>query len=101
MVNRAVHIYLPHSKLKLSATHLRLYKKGRGMGSVLLSTGGPGGASSYSGVDDYIHTTHMNPYTHQKVGKGLGLGMLTKKLQSLNVKPIKPMKSKNISFSLS
>lgn len=75
---------------------------GRG-GSVLL--GGVGGASSYSSPDDYMETTGRQLgkglYPMMPSGRGLGLGMgnLTKKLESLNVAP-KKEKAKNIRFNL-
>jgi hypothetical protein len=39
---------------------------GSGMGSVILD-GGIGGQSSYHGIDDYIETTHRNPFIGTKV----------------------------------
>jgi hypothetical protein len=73
-------------------------RHGRGMGSILLQSGGPGSASSYEGVEDYKDTT----------GRGLGLGLgcglginrsgLNKKLESLSITPSK-QKPKNIKFN--
>jgi len=61
---------------------------GKGMGSVLLNTGGAGGGSSYPSVEEYKDTT----------GRGLG-GKLTDKLAKLIVKPVMK-KPKNINFSM-
>lgn len=83
--------------------------KGSGMGSVLLRTGGPGGASSYSDIDEYIATTGINPYTRVvKVGGALPkaqvqqsaerLGKISDKLSKLSVKMDAP-KRKNITMS--
>lgn len=62
-----------------------------GGGSILLSKGGPGVGSSYDSLEDYKRVT----------GTGMcGTGsILSNKLKSLVVKPIKEMK-KNIKFSL-
>ena len=78
---------------------------GRGMGSVLLRTGGPGAASSYSDMDDYIHQTGMNPYaraapqqTMRKNGKGLM--SLGSKLSKLAIAAPSQIKRKNITMSM-
>ena len=77
-----------------------IYTKARKLnmsgGSILLSRGGPGGASSYESAEDYHSTT----------GRGLGLGVgglglyaggsLTN-LKQLNPKSLS-VKPKNISF---
>lgn len=55
---------------------------GRGMGSILLRRGGPGGGSSYDGVEDYVKTTGV------KV-RGMGLKDVSEKLQALAVEPLK------------
>lgn len=75
-------------------------RQGRGMGSVLLSRGGPGGASSYSSVEDYLETTN------NRLGNGIfpmGAGMntsgLKKRLESLSIAP-KNNKTKNIRFNM-
>ena len=76
-------------------------RQGRGMGSVLLSKGGPGSASSYESTDDYLNTTGRT--LGKGLGCGLGLGMnrsgLNSKLESLSMLPKQP-KSKNIRFNL-
>ena len=86
--------------------------KGRGAGAVVLRDGGPGGASSYMDMDDYIHTTGRNPYlykdkliTPSPVAHGAGIGSrissglknLTSKLENLSVEPLR--KKKNIVMS--
>jgi hypothetical protein len=58
---------------------------GAGMGSVLLRTGGGGAGSSYSDIDDYIHTTHINPYTRSNQSVGSGLSSLSSKLSKLSI----------------
>jgi hypothetical protein len=68
--------------------------RGRGMGSILLRTGGAGGGSSYSSIDDYVSTTGQPIPTIN----GRGLGSISKKLEALTIKPTK--KSKNIKFDL-
>lgn len=86
---------------------------GRGMGSVLLQTGGTGSASSYTSVGDYERTTGVDIH-----GAGLGpsggmlkpreipndsagkMGMsLKSKIRQLMAKP-QEIKRKNINFSL-
>ena len=62
---------------------------GAGMGSVLLSKGGPGGGSSYNSVDDYEATTGR-----EVVGSGLD-----EKLSKLIVKPL-TKKPHNIRFEM-
>jgi len=87
-------IYVPHmNNINVSGRTIR--RRGRGMGSVLLQTGGPGSASSYESVEEYRDTT----------GRGLGLGLstpdrsgLSKKLESLSITPSK-QKPKNIRFN--
>lgn len=65
---------------------------GGGMGSVLLNTGGAGGASSYIDIDDYITQTGRNPL------KGQGLGnKLSAKLSKLNIEP-SASRQKNITM---
>ena len=59
-----VHIQLPYSNARL---HAHLGKRGMGMGSVLLSKGGTGGASSYPDLDVYIHETGQNPSIYTKI----------------------------------
>jgi hypothetical protein len=80
---------------------------GCGMGSVLLRTGGPGSASSYSDIDDYIATTGINPFTRKVSGGALPkavvqdsaekLSKLSDKLGKLNI-TMGP-KRKNITMS--
>jgi hypothetical protein len=67
------------------------------MGSVLLRTAGPGTASSYMDMDDYISTTGINPYTRASTSKGKGLPKsLSSKLSNLNIEqPMNAIK-KNI-----
>lgn len=73
----------------LHANGLKLKMRG---GSLLLSKGGPGGASSYESEQEY----------HDITGKGLGLGLFAggalTGLKSLNPKSM-TVKPKNISFS--
>ena len=65
---------------------------GRGTGSVLLNngTGGQSSGGSYSSLDDYKHTTGINPLA----GRGLN-----DKLQKLMIKP-RDSKPKNIKFDM-
>jgi len=65
---------------------------GSGMGSILLSKGGPGVGSSYESPESY------ESITGQQIGKGLSVG-LTNKLSKLMVKPL-ANKKPNISFNL-
>ena len=73
----------------LHTNGLKLKMRG---GSLLLSKGGPGGASSYDSPEQYGEIT----------GKGLGLGLFAggalTGLKSLNPKSMS-IKPKNISFS--
>lgn len=72
--------------------------KGTGMGSVLLNTGGAGGGSSYSSMEDYLRTTQRG----KQMGFGLG-GAIQKKLEGLAVKPADQKYKKrkqNINFDL-
>lgn len=72
-------------------------RKGCGMGSVLLQKGGPGSASSYIDIDDYIQQTNRDPF---KSGKGIkGLSELTGKLQKLNVNPQSNIRGRNITMN--
>ena len=70
--------------------HFRCF--GSGMGSVLLSKGGPGVGSSYESPESY------EAITGQQIGRGLSVG-LTDKLSRLMVKPL-ANKKPNISFNL-
>ena len=65
--------------------------KGGGVGTVLLRDGGPGSASSYDSVDQYVRTTGVNPYMR---GRGLETSSA---LAGLKVSKMK--RPKNISFS--
>jgi hypothetical protein len=101
---------LPFSNARVHHMTGRLISSGSGIGSVLLRTGGGGSASSYSDIDDYIHTTGINPYerpgrpkynrgTREPTGMGFksltptgfksltptGLKSLTNKLEKLSV----------------
>ena len=72
--------------------------KGTGMGSVLLNTGGAGGGSSYSSMEDYLRTTQRG----KQMGFGLG-GAIHKKLEGLAEKPADQKYKKrkqNINFDL-
>jgi hypothetical protein len=86
-------VYMPTSTggaVRPNAIHLI---RGKGMGSVLLRTGGAGGGSSYASVDDYVNTTG------RPIPTGGGLGSISKKLESLSIKPSNK-KIKNIKFEL-
>ena len=91
-------IYVPRmNNIHISGKNPR--RQGRGMGSVLLQTGGPGSGSSYESLEDYKSTTGRG------LGLGLGLGLstpdrsgLSKKLESLSITPAK-QKPKNIKFN--
>jgi hypothetical protein len=95
-------IQLPHHNAAnlnaLSAYHKGMkFVKGEGMGSVLLRTAGPGAASSYMDMDDYISTTGINPYTRAGVSQGKGLPKgLSSKLSNLNIAPPVNAVRKNI-----
>jgi hypothetical protein len=79
-------------------SHKGKHSSGQGMGSVLLNTGGPGSASSYIDIDDYIETTGNNPYGSK--GKGIkGLNELSSKLKNLNINPPSSIKRKNITMN--
>jgi len=71
------------------------HSSGQGMGSLLLNKGGPGGASSYIDIDDYIDTTGVNPY---RTAKGKGLEKLSGKLSKLQIEPSSTIKRKNITM---
>jgi hypothetical protein len=70
----------------MNGKHIR----GEGMGSLLLSQGGSGNASSYQSVQDYQHTTGSMV--------GGSLEKLTPKLEHLKISSLKRVKPKNISF---
>ncbi len=99
--NSAKHAKLPFSNATIRPhTNRLIHSTGSGMGSVLLSKGGPGVGSSYSDMDDYIATTGINPYTRAGVvqKRGKGLSDLSSKLSKLNVVP-DGAKRKNITMS--
>jgi hypothetical protein len=96
--NTARHIKIPFSNTKMTSHTGRVY--GQGMGSILLQTGGAGGASSYSDMDDYISTTGINPYARTGMeSSGTGLKSLSDKLSKLNIEPKLHVKRKNITMS--
>ena len=99
--NPAMHISFPFSRSKMRAITRKM--SGTGTGSVLLSKGGPGAASSYQDIDDYIKQTGINPYARASITKsstpsGMGLKSITEKLSKLSA-GAKP-KMKNIKLSL-
>jgi hypothetical protein len=102
--NSAKFVKLPMRNAMMRSHTGRIMAKGEGMGSVLLSKGGPGAGSSYMDIDDYISTTGINPYTRNGVQKskakstGTGLKSLTEKLSKLTVAP-EGVKRKNITMS--
>lgn len=74
-----------------SAPHIL---KGGGMGSVLLSQGGPGAGSSYDSPESYEEITGVQL---PKAGAGLGLN---KKLSAIMVKPLNRKPAGNIAFNI-
>ena len=74
------------------------YSQGKGIGSLLLQKGGPGSASSYIDIDDYIDTTGRNPYKSSQHAKGKGLEKLASKLSNLKIEPSSTMRRKNITM---
>lgn len=81
------------------ASHSRRMMSGIGMGSVLLQTGGPGGASSYSSIDDYISTTGINPMARGSMsGNGVLSRAMSDNLKKLNIGSTS--KRKNITMSI-
>lgn len=95
-------IQLPHHNASnlhaLSAYHKNMnFKKGEGMGSVLLRTAGGGAGSSYLDIDDYIATTGINPLTRVSKSSGQGIpSKLSAKLSKLNIAPPTENARKNI-----
>jgi hypothetical protein len=78
--------------------HKGKHSSGKGMGSLLLNTGGAGSASSYIDIDDYIETTGRNPYGAK--GQGMkGLSELSAKLSKMNLQPSSNIKRKNITMN--
>ena len=102
MVYGTQRAYMPMSNGTLHVGR-RQHINGRGMGSVLLNKGGAGSGSSYSSIDDYIATTHNNPYASPPiVGGSIGkrsLLSMNKKIEGLLVKS-NHKKEKNINFNI-
>ena len=109
-----VHNIVRHSLLPFSNSRLKTLNSqpitGRGMGSVLLRSGGGGAGSSYMDMDDYIRTTGINPYTRgssapssalSSAPSGRGLEKLGAKLSKLNISTVSGQpKKKNIRISI-
>lgn len=90
-------IFVPRmNNIHVSGKNAR--RQGRGMGSILLQRGGPGGASSYEGTEDYKDTTGRGLGLGLGCGLGINRGGLNAKLESLSITPLK-QKPKNIKFS--
>jgi hypothetical protein len=91
-------VVIPHQK----GTQTKLgHGLGTGMGSVLLSKGGAGSASSYMDIDDYIRQTGKNPATGGRSDSGQGIHKISSKLSKLNLEKNKPFgKKKNITMSI-
>lgn len=99
--NSTRRVKMPFGGVDMSAHSRRVIPpSGKGMGSVLLRTGGGGSASSYQDIDDYIRTTGINPYTRtSKSASGSGMpSTLSSKLSKLSVVP-NDKKKKNIVMS--
>lgn len=79
---------LPHRNATIFSHAHRVKPSGTGMGSVLLSRGGPGGASAYRDMDDYIQTTGRDPLQDsmksRKVLESRGSGMSSKLADKLS-----------------
>jgi hypothetical protein len=59
-------VHNPTKLLRLPHTsHKKHHTIGGGMGAVLLSKGGPGGGSSYMDLEDYEHTTGVDPFSRK------------------------------------
>jgi hypothetical protein len=106
MSRRVTRAQLPFSNAVLHA-HKSKVMSGNGMGSVLLSKGGPGSASSYMDMDDYIAQTGNNPLARAKksspsTGTGVAskLSGLSSKLSKLSVDTSDKPKRKNIVMSM-
>ena len=93
-------VYLPHSNASTTINNTKANSQGKGMGSVLLRTGGAGNASSYQDLDDYMATTGINPYARAVGSTGTGVTGLSKKiakqLSELHATPSGSSKRKNI-----
>ena len=89
MSRKVSSVNLPFSNARLKPHKPSIFHNplsGSGMGSVLLRTGGPGAASSYQDIDDYISTTGINPYTRVAKPSGRGLSdKLSSKLSNLKI----------------
>lgn len=110
------HVYMPFGNMKRSTLPGTSSRVGRGMGSVLLQTGGPGSASSYPSLDQYEATTGVDPFARSSSstrGRGMllppelghpsskGLGpSLKSKIRALIPSAPKERKPKNINFSI-
>ncbi len=98
--NTANFIGFPMSGHRMRAINKKLIS-GRGT-TLLLNKGGPGSASSFESIDEYISTTGINPYEKAKERStqlsGQGFKGITDKLSklSLGTKP----KLKNIKLSI-
>ncbi len=78
--------------------HKGKHTAGKGMGSVLLNTGGAGSASSYIDIDDYMEQTGRNPFASK--GEGIkGLNALSQKLSKMNINPPSNIRRKNITMN--
>jgi hypothetical protein len=95
------HLYTPFSNAKHSQLPGFKNRIGRGIGSVLLQTGGPGAGSSYPSVASYIETTGRDIFSPMSSSSGRGVGTsLKSKIQALMPTTKKGPKRKNINFSL-
>ncbi len=94
-------VKLPFSNASMNSHTGKLRSKmtGMGNGSVLLRQGGGGVGSSYMDMDDYIHTTRVNPFERARVASGKGLSSLSNKLSSLTAKPVSSVR-KNIVMNI-
>ena len=98
MSRRVTKMQIPHSNAVMT-TRSKIIN-GKGMGSVLLSVGGPGAASSYMDMDDYIATTGINPNTRTfkpASTAGTGMSKLSEKLNKLKIN--EGPRRKNITMS--
>lgn len=83
------HVYTGGRMITRGRAHIR----GAGMGSVLMSVGGPGVGSSYSSPEEY------KEITGRTIPSGMGLGAgLSEKLQKLMIKPLEIKPKHNIRF---
>ena len=94
-------VKLPFSNSTIHAHTGKVKMNGSGAGGVLLRTGGGGAGSSYMDIDDYIHTTGIDPYKRAGISRpqGKGLSSLGSKLSSLNAKPVGSVR-KNIVMNI-